>query len=61
MIRICDKAGTRWCPDPRGCALARPHECGHKRGGCLLAGGMTMRVECVEVPPARKARKARGA
>lgn len=58
MIRICDKAGSPRCPDPLKCALARPHECSHKRGRCLLRSGEPMRVQCVEVPE-RKARKGR--
>lgn len=48
MIRVCDKAGTRWCPDPLNCAMATAHECAHEDGQCHLGPGRWMRVRCVE-------------
>jgi hypothetical protein len=58
-MKICDKAGTCWCPDPRNCAMAKVHDCAHKEGQCHLGPGRWMRVRCVEVPAPRKARKTR--
>jgi hypothetical protein len=48
MIRICDKAGSAQCPDPRDCAMAKPHECQHRAGDCQLRNGRWMPVACVE-------------
>jgi hypothetical protein len=59
MTRICNKAKSALCPDPRGCRMATPHECRHRKGLCLQPDGYTLRVRCVELPKPPKAPKTR--
>ena len=54
MVRICNQARSTRCPDPMNCCMAKPHECAHPPGSCLLRSGREMHVRCIEIVSAAR-------